>query len=129
MYSLARNLIVATLGPASGPAGQPITHDMQKHITNMTPPPFYIHFFLTYLKYNCFVRSGFTPGVRPDLRFGDEPNMPNMLRNAKYFKYVFMNQPRVRWAGLRSSAAVDMFARGAAVTVTLFSFSNAWAAG
>ena len=43
-----------------------------------------------------------------------------MFRNAKYFKYVFMSQPRVRWAGRRSSAAVDMFARGAAVTVTLF---------
>jgi len=33
--------------------------------------------------------------------------------------------PRVRWAGLRSNAAVDMFGRGAAVTFILFSSGNA----
>jgi len=31
----------------------------------------------------------------------------------------------VRWAGLRSNAAVDMFGRGAAVTIILFSSGNA----
>ncbi len=33
--------------------------------------------------------------------------------------------PRVRWAGLRSNAVVDMFGRGAAVTFILFSSGNA----
>ena len=37
----------------------------------------------------------------------------------------FFPPPRVRWAGLRSNAAVDMFGRGAAPTFNLFSSGNA----
>ena len=37
----------------------------------------------------------------------------------------FFPPPRVHWAGLRSNAAVDMFGRGAAVTLILFSSGNA----
>jgi hypothetical protein len=34
-------------------------------------------------------------------------------------------QKKMRWAGLRSNVAVDMFGRGAAVTIILFSSGNA----
>ncbi len=99
---------------------------------NIDLPSFYILNFSKYDKnmkicksqIGPYLGSGLTPKVRPDLRFSDQPNMPNMFRNAKYLKYVFISQSRVRWAGRRSSAAIDMFARGAVVTVTTVTFHS-----
>ena len=53
--------------------------------------------------------------------------MLNML-NMQYLRFVLsrtLRVPRMRCPVRRSMAAVDMFGRGAAVTVVLFSSGNA----
>ena len=90
----------------------PICNDMQKNMQNMNPPHFYMYFVWEYVKYNISanLRSGLTPGVRPDLRFTDMQNMRSMrsMRNmSKYVMYVECDGPvaalTLRWT--RSLAA------------------------
>ena len=102
------------------------------HMTNMSqyakkyakygPPPFYIAIFWKYVEYNCFLKSQIGPYPRGKAQ-SEISTICKICKICWVCKICIV--PRTRWAGLRSNAAVDIFGRGTAVTLTLFSSGNA----